>query len=65
MSDNNGDGAPDPNDALAEYIQAALTMAKANWVYYSALVAEGFTEQQAMELTAEWQLHIMQIGQAQ
>lgn len=39
------------NALLHEHVVAMTTMAKGNRIYYLQLVAEGFSETQALELT--------------
>ena len=52
MSD---DQVPDPLAELDQALAAMSTMAKARRTYFNALTAEGFSEQQALELTTAWQ----------
>jgi hypothetical protein len=55
----NDDDFPDPLAAFDQGLRALVDMAKALRAYYVALVAEGFTEEQAFGLTAAWQMHLL------
>ncbi len=58
MSDE--DRIPDPLAALDQAMAAMVTLAKAVRGYYVALLTNGFTEDQAIMLTAMWQTAILE-----
>jgi hypothetical protein len=59
MSD---DEIPDPLGALDLLLRAVVDVAKATRAYYIELIDNGFTEEQATELTIAFQTTILRAG---
>jgi hypothetical protein len=58
------DEVPDPLAALDQIMRAVIDVAKAVWGYYQALVEQGFTADQALALTLDYQRALLSGGQS-
>lgn len=63
VGDDPGEEIPDPLAAFDQAIRAATDVARLVHNYFEALVASGFSEPQALVLTAAWQTQLIASGQ--
>lgn len=57
------DDVPDPLAAMDQMLRGFVDAAKAIRGYYLALVEEGFTQDQALQLAIAWQTQLIRGGQ--